>query len=56
MNLSAPKMTTFLISLVLVLVGILAFLVPIAAISPYALWVIVVGYVVLVIGVAAEGM
>lgn len=56
MNLSAPKLVTFAISLVLVLVGILAALVSIPAISPYALWIIVLGYVVLVIGVAAKDM
>ncbi|MEO5953211.1 MAG: hypothetical protein ABIQ44_12165 [Chloroflexia bacterium] len=56
MNLSAPKVITFVVSLVLVLVGIVAALVSIPAISPYALWIIVVGYAVLVAGVVAEGV
>lgn len=56
MNLSAPKMVTFAVSLVIVLLGIVAALVAIPAISPYALWIIVLGYVVLVVGVLAEGI
>jgi len=56
MNLSAPKIITFVISAVIVLFGILASLVSIPPISAYALWVIVVGYIVLVIGVVAEGI
>ncbi len=56
MNLSAPKVTTFVASVVIVLLGILASLVSIPAISPYALWIIVLGFAVLAAGVLAEGI
>ena len=56
MNLSAPKIITFVVSLVIVLFGILAALVSIPPISAYALWIIVLGYAVLVVGVVAEGV
>ena len=56
MSLSAPKMTTFVASLVIVLVGLLAALVSIPALSPYALWIILLGFIVLAAGVAVEGM
>lgn len=56
MNLSAPKVTTFVASLVIVLVGLLAAVVSIPALSPYALWIVLLGFVVLVAGVAVEGM
>jgi hypothetical protein len=56
MKVSTPKVITFVISLVLVLVGILAALVSIPALSPYALWIVVLGYVVLAGGVVVDGM
>ena len=56
MALSAPKMLTFVIALVLVLVGIFATLVTIAAVTPYAVWIIVIGFVVLAAGVLLDGM
>jgi hypothetical protein len=49
-------MLTFAIALVLVLVGIFASLVTIAAVSPYAVWFVVIGFVVLAAGVLLDGM
>ena len=56
MNLSAPKMTTFVASVVIVLVGLLSALVSIPALTPYALWIILLGFVVLAAGVIIDGM
>ena len=56
MNLSAPKTTTFVASLVIALFGVLAYLVDIPALSPYAFWILLLGFVVLAAGAAVEGM
>lgn len=56
MNLSAPKMVTWAIALILGLIGLVAALVPIANVSPYAFWIVLVGLVILLIGTAVEGM
>ncbi len=56
MNLSAPKMTTFVASLVIALVGLLAYLVDIPALSPYAFWILLLGLVVLAAGVMIDGI
>ncbi len=56
MNVSAPKIGTFVISAVLVVLGVLFYLVPVDPISPYAIWFIVVGYVALAAGVLVEGI
>lgn len=56
MNLSAPKMTTFVASVVIALVALLAYLVDIPALSPYAFWILLLGLVVLAAGVMIEGM
>jgi hypothetical protein len=56
MSLSAPKMTTFIAAVVIVLVGLLSALVSIPALTPYALWIILLGFVVLAAGVMIEGM
>jgi hypothetical protein len=56
MALSAPKMTTFIAAVVIVLVGLLAYLVSIPALTPYAFWIILLGFVVLAAGVMIEGM
>ena len=44
MRLTPPKKITFWISLIIVLVGILAFFVTIPFLSTYAFWVVVIGY------------
>ncbi len=56
MNLSAPKMTTFVASVLIALVGLMARLVDIPALSPYAFWILLLGFVVLAAGVMVEGM
>jgi len=50
MEMHTPSRWTFLLSLVLVLLAIVAYFVDIPFISKYDLWVAVVGYAVLVFG------
>ena len=56
MNLTPPKAITFLVSLVIVLLGILAAVIVIPGLTPIAIWVVVLGYVVLAAGVLLEGV
>ncbi|MFZ3151127.1 MAG: hypothetical protein WA116_05505 [Anaerolineaceae bacterium] len=47
MKLSAPKSTTFIIALVLVLVGVLGKLDIIGAVAQYDFWLVLAGFVLL---------
>lgn len=49
MRLSAPKVTTWWIAVVLGALGILANLGTIAALSGYAFWLVVAGFILLVL-------
>jgi hypothetical protein len=55
MKLSAPKNITFWIAVVLVALGLLGSF-AIAALAPYALWLAVLGFVVLALGNLSAGM
>jgi hypothetical protein len=54
LNLSKPKLITFWIALLLAVVGVIFFFVP--AVEAYALWVVVIAYVVLALGNVVKGM
>lgn len=56
MKLSPPKQVTFIIAVVLGLVGLVASFVAIPVLSPYAFWLVFVGLVVLAAGNMMEGM
>jgi hypothetical protein len=56
MTTSAPKVLTLIVSAVLVLVAIFASLVSIPAVTPYAIWIAVIGYVALAAGTLVDGM
>ncbi len=56
MKLSAPKMVTWAIALVIGLIGILAYLVPITGVTPFAFWLVVIAFVLLLIATAVEGV
>ena len=56
MKLSAPKQVTFIIAVVLALVGLAAPSLGIAMLAGYALWLVVLGFVVLAAGNLMEGM
>lgn len=50
LKLSEPKVVTFWIAVVLAVLGVLAFLGTISALSEYAFWLVVAGFVVLALG------
>ncbi len=56
MKLSEPKVTTFTIAVILGVLGILANLVTIPGLSPYAFWLVAAGFVILVIGNYFKGI
>jgi threonine/homoserine/homoserine lactone efflux protein len=56
MNLSAPKVVVFLISLIIVLLAIVSRYTAIPQITPNAFWVAIVGYVLLALGVTMKGL
>lgn len=51
MNLSAPKTTTFMIALVLGILGFLGFVVQLPFITANAFWLLLIGFVILVVAV-----
>jgi len=54
MKLSAPKMITFLIAVVIAILGVIANF--ISTFQPYALWIVLVAFVLLLIGNLFEGI
>lgn len=56
MNLSAPTMPIFLISLILAILAVLGVYVAIPVISANAFWVAIIAYVVLLVGNVAKGL
>jgi hypothetical protein len=55
-RLNAPAQMTFLISLVLAVLGLLAVFVTIPFVTGYAFWFMTIGYVVLALGCILKGM
>ncbi len=55
MRLSAPKVVTFWIAVILAILGLLGQLVTIPVISGLAFWLVIVGFVILAIGNLIEG-
>ena len=56
MKLSEPKVVTFWIAVILVIVGVLAYLGTIPGFSTYAFGLVVVGFIVLALGNLVKGM
>lgn len=56
MKLSAPKVVTFWIAVILVVIGVLAFLGALSGLSGYAFWLVVIGFIVLALGNLMKGM
>lgn len=54
MKLSAPKVITFLIAVVIAILGVIANF--ITMLNPYALWIVLVAFVLLAIGNLFEGI
>ncbi|HQV27482.1 MAG TPA: hypothetical protein PLG23_04375 [Thermoflexales bacterium] len=55
-KLSAPKQATFLIAVVLAVLGLLSTLVAIPVLSANSFWLVFVGFVVLALGNMLDGM
>ena len=55
MRLSAPKQNTWIVALVIGLLGILATFVTIPVLSGFAFWLVVVAFVILVLSTALGG-
>jgi hypothetical protein len=56
MKLSAPKQITWIIALILGVLGLLGYLVVIPVISGLAFWLVLIGLVVLLIATAVQGL
>jgi len=56
MKLNAPKKITWLISLIVGALGIVAHFVAIPVLSVYAFWLVVVGFVLLILGTFLKGL
>ena len=56
MKLSPPKQITFWIAVVLAVLGVLANLITIPVLSGLAVWLVVIGFVVLAVGNLVEGI
>lgn len=56
MNLSAPTMPIFIISLILAILAILGVYMAIPIVSGNAFWVAIIAYVVLLVGNVAKGL
>lgn len=56
LRLSAPRVVTFWIAVLLALIGVIAAVAPIASLAGYALWLVVAGFVLLALGNLMEGL
>ena len=55
MRLNAPKQTTWIIALILGVLGILGMLTDIPIVTEYHIWFIIVGWLLLIIATVAKG-
>ncbi|HXV42822.1 MAG TPA: hypothetical protein VEC96_07145 [Anaerolineae bacterium] len=55
MKLSAPTQLAWIIALILGIVGVIASLVTIPVLSAYAFWIVVIGWLILIIATAIKG-
>lgn len=56
MNIGAPKVVTFVLSLILVVLALVGHLKPVAYLTQYQFWLAIIGYVVLMLGVTMKGL
>ncbi len=56
MKLSAPKMGTFWLAVIIAGLGLLSTLVSIPLLSPYAFWLVVIGFVILMLSTLVKGL
>lgn len=56
MRLSAPNQTVWIIAVVLGVLGIVAYLGVLPPLAPYAFWLVVIGFVLLVLATVMKGL
>ncbi len=56
LRLNPPKVVTFWIAVLLVAIGVIAVVAPIASLVGYSLWLVVAGFVLLALGNLLEGL
>lgn len=56
MQLSAPKQITFWIAVVVAVIGLISALVTIPVLSGFAIWIVVLGFIILAAGNLLEGL
>jgi hypothetical protein len=56
LNLSAPKQITWLVALVLAVLGVLGHFVTISVLTATAFWLVLLAFVVLLLGTLLEGL
>jgi len=56
LNLSAPKQWTWLVALVLAVLGVLGYFVQIPFLSAADFWLVLLGFVLLLLGTLLEGL
>lgn len=56
MKLNAPKQITFLIALVVAVVGVISSFVAIPVLSGFAFWLVVIGFIILAAGNTIKGL
>jgi len=56
MKLQKPKVFTFWLSVILAVIGVLAYIGVIGALAPYGIWLVLVGFVLLMLGTLFTGL
>ena len=56
MKLNPPKQVTWVIALILGILGILAYLLPLGGISALAFWLVVIAFLLLIFATVMEGV
>lgn len=56
MKLSAPKFLTFIIAVILAVLGVIFFLAKVSVVYDYAIWFVVAGFVLLGLGNLIKGL
>jgi hypothetical protein len=56
MNISAPRQVTFWIAVIVAAIGLISYLVTIPVLSGLAFWLVVLGFLILMLGNLLEGL
>ncbi|HSJ52279.1 MAG TPA: hypothetical protein VLC52_00915 [Anaerolineae bacterium] len=56
MRLSRPQQLTWILALILGVLGILAYLLPLGGLSAFAFWLVAIAWLLLVLGTALRGL